>query len=415
MSKHLTSLSKKVKVASQDLLTLPTKTKNAVLKDLAKLLLQKQDQIIRVNQKDVKAAEKKGVKSAFLDRLVLNEKRIKAMHSAVLDVVKLSDPVNEVTESYKRGDLEIQKVRIPLGVICMIYESRPNVTIDAATLCFKAGNAVILRGGSEVFHSNKYLLSLMHEALKKHGVSKNVVQLVPDTKRESMISLLKMSEYIDLVIPRGGEGLMRFVHEHAKVPVVKHDKGVCSLFVDESARLKRAIDVVVNAKTQRPGVCNALETLYVHEKIAKMFLPELEKKLLSHGVEIRADQKAKTHLTTARLARAKDFGEEYLDLILAIKVVKDVRDAIQNIRKYSSRHTESILTENKKNAELFLNSLDSSCVMVNTSTRFNDGGELGLGAEIGISTTKLHAYGPMGLRELTIPRFVVQSSYQIRD
>lgn len=412
---QLTKLAKRAKRASADLAVLSTKKKNAVLTDLANELVRNSSRIIKDNAKDVKAAEKKGLSPALIDRLVLNDKRIQGMAAAIREVVALKDPVGDVVSDYKHNGLHIKRVRVPLGVICMIYESRPNVTIDAASLCFKSGNAVILRGGSEAFHSSKELVRIMGLVLKKHGLDPSVVTLVPDTDRRSMISLLKMDDLIDIVIPRGGGGLMSFVKEHSKIPIIKHDKGVCSIFVDESADLKKSINVILNAKMHRPGVCNALETLYVHRGVVKKILPELGEKLRDQGVEIRGDAGVKKILSYAKRATESDYGAEYLDLILAIKIVKNIEDAIANIRKYYSRHTESILTENPANAERFLNALDSSCVMHNTSTRFNDGGELGLGAEIGISTTKLHAYGPMGLAELTITRFVVDSFYRIRN
>lgn len=411
---NLLKLAQNARRASFELLTLPTAKKNAVLKDLARTLVRERQGIVAANAEDVAAAREKGLSVAMIDRLVLDDKRIRAMSSAVLEVAGLADPVGEVAESSRRGGLLIKRVRIPLGVVCMIYESRPNVTIDAAVLCFKSGNAAILRGGSEAFRSSAYLARLMSAVLKKHGVDPCAVQLVPTTDRESMIELLKLDGFIDVVIPRGGEGLMRFVAEHARVPVIKHDKGVCSIFVDKSADFGKSVDVVVNAKASRPGVCNALETLYVHRDAAKKFLPSVGKALSAKGVEIRGDPAVRKMLPYAKRATETDWGSEYLDLILAVKIVKDVEDAIVQIRKHTSRHTESILTENRNNALRFVNALDSSCVMINTSTRFNDGGELGLGAEIGISTTKMHAYGPMGLRELTITKFLVESSYKTR-
>lgn len=416
MSKaQIENIAKHARESSHALSTIPTKNKNAVLKDLAKILVQSSRQIMTENVKDVKAAQKNGLSAALIDRLVLNEKRIHAMSAAVLDVVKLPDPVGEVVEKRKRNGLLIKRVRIPLGVVGMIYESRPNVTVDAASLCFKSGNAVILRGGSEAFFSNKVLVKIISRVLKKNGIDPAVVSMVPGTDRAAMKDLLTMAEYIDVVIPRGGEGLMKFISENSKIPVIKHDKGVCSIFVDESAKISQAIQVIENAKVQRPGVCNALETLYVHKTIAKKLLPKLCAELVHAGVEIRGDDNVRKIIPDAKKATEADYAMEYLDLILAIKTVKDVDDAIKNIIKYSSNHTESILTQNKMNAQKFVRSLSSSCVMVNTSTRFNDGGELGLGAEIGISTTKLHAYGPMGLKELTAVKYVVESNYKVRN
>lgn len=394
---------------------LSTEVKNAVLVQVAEGLKTQRHEIQRANARDVRAAQRKCLSPALIDRLILNEKRIDATAAAVLDVAKLPDPVGSVTENYVHGRLRIKRVRIPLGVICMIYESRPNVTVDAASLCFKAGNAVILRGGSEAYHSNRCLVGLMQAVLKRQGLSGGLISMVNDVSRRSLVALLQQDTFINLVIPRGGAGLMAFIAKHTRIPVIKHDKGVCGIFVDETAPVERAIAVVVNAKVQRPGVCNALETLYVHEKIAPDFLPPLCAALKAKGVEIRGDAQVKKLITFAKRATEKDWAEEYLDLILAIKVVKDTADAIKNIQKYSSRHTESILTENPDNAQRFVGTLNSSCVMVNTSTRFNDGGELGLGAEIGISTTRLHAFGPMGLKELTTTKFVVESDFAVRN
>jgi glutamate-5-semialdehyde dehydrogenase len=415
MSKaKLINLVKKAKVASQTLGILSTAHKNKTLCELADALITLTPDILKANAKDLKVAAQKDMAPAMLDRLTLNEKRVKDMADAVIQVAKLSDPVGQVVEEYNHNQLHIKRVRIPLGVIGMIYEARPNVTIDAASLCFKSGNAVVLRGGSEAFHSNTALLKIFKMVLRRSGLNENTAVMVPFTDRKAMIDLLKLDQYIDVIIPRGGEGLMSFIKEHASIPVIKHDKGVCGIFVDASAKVEPSLKIIENAKVQRPGVCNALETLYVHQDIAPKFLPLLAKKLLPLGVELRGDPAVRKIIPQAGRATKADWSTEYLSLTLAIKTVKGIDDAIANIRKYSSNHTESILTENAKNTALFLNSLDSSCVMVNTSTRFNDGGELGLGAEIGISTTKLHAYGPMGLRELTAIKFVVSSHYGIR-
>lgn len=410
----LRTLVEKTRKAAPDLALLSTDKKNTLLLQMADSLIKNESIILKANAKDLKAAQSKGLSPAMLDRLTLNGKRLAGMVQAIREVVGLKDPVNEVTEEHDRNGLNIKHVRIPLGVILMIYESRPNVTVDAAVLCFKSANAVILRGGSEAFHSSHALVKIMRQVLKDNGVSPDVITMVPDTDRKSMVDLLKFDDLIDIVIPRGGEALMQFIKKHSAIPVIKHDKGVCSIFVDESADLERALTVIDNAKTQRPGVCNALETLYVHEKIAADFLPKLAQLLTNKGVELRGDARVKKILPMAKKASEADWSTEYLDLILAIKIVKNVHEAITCVRRYSSHHTDSILTASTENADLFVRSLDSSCVMVNTSTRFNDGGELGLGAEIGISTTKLHAYGPMGLRELTTRKFVVTSDYRSR-
>ena len=408
-------LAQRVKQASSVVSVLSTAKKNQVLRDVAKALLVQKNKILRANAKDMRSATRAKMNAAFLDRLLLTEARIKALSQAVLAVAKLPDPVGEVVSSKKIKDLLIDKVRIPLGVVCMIYESRPNVTIDAASLCFKAGNAIILRGGSEAFESSRALVAVFTSVLNKHKLDPHAVTLVPDTHRDTMISLLDCDDAIDVVIPRGGEGWMRFIKANTRIPVIRHDKGVCSLFVDASAKLEKSIAVIVNAKADRPGVCNALETLYVHEKIAKRFLPLLALELQKHHVIIRGDETVQKILPGVAAATELDFATEYLDLILAIKVVKNGNDAIHCIKKYYSRHTDGILTENAKNAASFARALDSSCIIVNASTRFHDGGELGLGAEIGISTTKLHAYGVMGLVELTIPRFLVRGRYSVRS
>ena len=310
--------------------------------------------------------------------------------------------------------MQLDRVRLPRGVVGFFYESRPNVTVDAAGLCFKSGNAVILRGGSEALHSNKMLGALLQKALKSNNVPPHIITVVPTSDRKTLSTLLTLSKEIDVLIPRGGEGLMKFMEENSKIPVIKHDKGVCNLFVDESADQAKALAIIENAKVSRPGVCNALENLLVHEKIAPEFLPKLSNFLVPKNVELRGDRAAKKMIPHIKLATERDWSTEYLDLVLSVKVVKNLDEAILFIRKYGSNHTESILTQTEANATRFVRELDSSCVMVNASTRFNDGGQLGLGAEIGISTTKLHAYGPMGLEELTTTKFVVRGEGQIR-
>jgi glutamate-5-semialdehyde dehydrogenase len=415
MSKQkIAEIAKKAKQASHSLNTLTSAIKNKVLRSLAKELVLQEAGILKANAKDVKFAKAKGLSAAMIDRLILDAKRIRSMASALREIASLADPVGDVVEKRKQGKIHIKKVRIPLGVIGMIYESRPNVTVDAASLCFKSGNAIILRGGSEAFHSNTFLVRVIQSVLKKHGIDPSVVSMIPYTDRSAIKDMVVLDQYIDLVIPRGGEALMRFIVEHTRVPVIKHDKGVCSIYVDNTAKQKQAVEIIHNAKVQRPGVCNALETLYVHQKIAKKFLPMLFERLDKAGVELRGDGACRKIIPQMKKAAEREYGEEYLDLILSVKVVADVHVAIENAIKYSSNHTDVILTQTKKHADLFVRALSSSCVMVNTSTRFNDGGQLGLGAEIGISTTKLHAYGPMGLKELTATKFVVESDYAIR-
>lgn len=382
---------------------------------MAKALRLSVDAIVKENKKDLKTAAEKKLSPAMTDRLVLNAKRVDEMAKGLEEVATLDDPVGKLIRDWERPNgIRISRVRIPLGVIAVVYESRPNVTVDAAGLCFKSGNAVILRGGSEAFHSNKILGRILQGVLRAHKLPAEAITIVPTTDRAALTELLQFSNLIDVVIPRGGLGLMRFMEEHSKVPIIKHDQGVVNLFVDESADFAKAIPIIENSKAQRPGVCNALENLFVHEKIAHDFLPKLAHRLTALGVELRGDPKTKKILPFVKRATEEDYFTEYLNLILSVKVVKDIGEAIPLIRKYGSLHTEAIVTENGPNADRFVRELDSSCIMVNASTRFNDGGQLGLGAEIGISTTKLHAFGPMGLDELTTAKFVVRGNGQIR-
>ncbi len=413
---QIQKIARNARIASHFGANLNRPQKDKALMAIAQALLAQKERIISENEKDLKAAQEKGLSSAMIDRLALNDKRIEGIAKAVQEIAHLEDPVGEVVKSSVRPNgLKIEKVRIPLGVIGIIYESRPNVTVDAAVLCLKSGNAVVLRGGSEAFHSNVVLGEILREVLKEEGIHQDLIQVVPVTDREAMKELLLQDDSIDLIIPRGGEALMKFVREHSKIPVVKHDKGVCHLFVDYNADLKMAEKIVINGKVQRPGVCNALETLLVDEKVASTFLPILGKSLQDLKVEIRGCEKTQKLIPQAKAATEEDWSSEYLDLILAVKVVKNFEEALAHIRKYSSLHTESIITQDKNHAERFLRELNSSAVMVNASTRFNDGGELGLGAEIGISTTKLHAFGPMGLEELTAQKYVVRGEGQIRE
>jgi glutamate-5-semialdehyde dehydrogenase len=337
------------------------------------------------------------------------------MAEGLREVARLPDPVGEVIKMWKRPNgLMVGKMRIPLGVIGIIYESRPNVTADAAGLCLKSGNSVILRGGSEAFHSNQAIGQILRKILVKTGLPQEALQIFPHTEREAIREMLQLEEEIDLIIPRGGKELLRFVASHSKIPMLKHYKGVCHIFVDETADLEIATRVCLNAKVQRPGVCNAMETLLVHETVANRFLPKIGKALEKEGVELRGCPQTKKILSHIKGAREKDWFEEYLDLILSIRVVKGVKEAIEHIARYGSLHTEAILTSDYGNAQKFLKEVHSSCVLVNASTRFNDGYELGLGAEIGISTSKLHAFGPMGLEELTTTKFIVYGEGQIR-
>ncbi|HVO82972.1 MAG TPA: glutamate-5-semialdehyde dehydrogenase [Syntrophobacteria bacterium] len=392
-----------------------TEARNRALRATAALLRQRRQEIHVENEKDLVAAEKGGLTGAKLDRLTITDRVVEEMAAGLEEVAQLPDPVGAVTRMWTRPNgLQVGRMRIPLGVICIIYESRPNVTVDAAGLCLKAGNAVILRGGSEAIHSNRALTRLLQEACREGGLPGKAVQLVDTTDRTAVTELLRQEELIDLVIPRGGESLIRFVVEHAKMPVLKHYKGVCHIFVDEGADLDMAETICMNAKVQRPGVCNAMETLLVHEKVAETFLPRVARALEAAKVELRGCPRTVAILPHIKAATTDDWGREFLDLILAVRVVPDMETAVQHIETYGSQHTEAVITADYRRAHQFLQLVDSSVVLVNASTRFNDGYQLGLGAEIGISTSKLHAFGPMGVEELTTTKFVVYGNGQIR-
>ncbi|MET3654493.1 glutamate-5-semialdehyde dehydrogenase [Dyella japonica] len=397
------------------LATLDTSAKRALLRDMADSLQRRVNNVLAANARDMQEAKDKGVQGAMLDRLRLDDARVASIAQALREVAGLPDPVGVVTrsETLANGVL-VERVRIPLGVVAMIYEARPNVTADAAALCLMAGNAVMLRGGSEAIHSNRAIAAALHEALRAHGLPEAAVTLVEDLSREAMVALLQLSDIIDLAIPRGGEGLIRFVTEHARVPVIKHYKGVCHLYVDRAADLGLALNLLIDGKTSRPGVCNALETLLVHRDVAASFLPRAAAALGERGVALRGDEATRALVPEASAADEDDYAAEFLDLIIAIRVVDSVEDAIAHIRRYGSDHTEVIATSDELTAQRFVQSLRSAVVMVNASSRFSDGGQLGLGAEIGISTTRLHAYGPMGAESLTIERFVVRGAGQVR-
>jgi len=371
--------------------------------------------ILAANARDLESAREKGLGSAMLDRLALDPQRLTGVSRGLREVAALPDPVGEITrDDVRPNGLRVQKVRMPLGVIAMIYEARPNVTADAAALCIKAGNGVILRGGSEAIHSNTAIAMSLRRALAGHGIDPAALTLVEDLRRETMLELLQLNDLIDLAIPRGGEGLIRFVAEHARVPVIKHYKGVCHLYVDASADPEQALALLVDGKTTRPAACNALETLLVHAEIAAQFLPKAAHALRQHKVELRGDERTCQYLPDINAASEDDYAAEYLDLILAVRVVDDLAAAIAHIQRHGSDHTEVIATNTPAHAEAFIHALRSAVVLVNASSRFSDGGELGLGAEIGISTTRLHAYGPMGLEALTVERFVVHGQGQVR-
>ena len=404
------------KQAARPLGNLTRGVKDQVLLRMAALLKERQADIQAENAKDVDKAKGEGHPAAFIDRLTLSDKVMASMVKALTEVAALPDPVGEVVKMWRRpNDLLVGRVRIPLGVIGFIYESRPNVTVDAASLCLKSGNAVILKGGKEALHSNLALAKLMQAALSEFNIPAGAVQVIPSVAREATLELLKQDELVDLIIPRGGESLIRFVAENSRIPVLKHYKGVCHIFVDEGADLDLAEAVCFNAKVQRPGVCNAMETMLVHDKIAPAFLPRMNKRFREAGVELRGCPATHKIDPQVKPAREEDWGYEFLDLILAEKVVPDLDAALTHIARYGSSHTEAIITRDYDRAQRFLKEVDSSVVLVNASTRFNDGGELGLGAEIGISTSKLHAFGPMGLEELTTTKFIVYGNGQVRS
>ncbi|HEU5361589.1 MAG TPA: glutamate-5-semialdehyde dehydrogenase [Candidatus Deferrimicrobiaceae bacterium] len=392
-----------------------TREKNAALSAMAKGLRERAGWLLEENRKDLDAAASRGISGAMLDRLTLNESRIEQMAAGIEEVVALPDPVGEVEKMGRRPNgLWVGKMRIPLGVIGIIYESRPNVTADAAALCVKSGNAVILRGGSEAISSNTAIARILRDAMILAGLPAEAVSVIERTDREAIDWMLSAEEHIDLIIPRGGEGLIRSVAEKSRIPVIKHYKGVCHIYVDEDVDVGQAVAICVNAKVQRPGVCNAMETLLVHRKAAPAFLPAVAAALRNHGVEMRGCPQTLSHVPFAIPASEGDWGTEFLDLILAVRVVSSMDEAIEHIRRYGSLHTEAILTKDHARAMRFLRDVDSSLVLVNASTRFNDGFQLGLGAEIGISTTKIHAFGPMGLAELTTTKFIAFGDGQVR-
>ena len=389
---------------------------NATLEDLKNLIDKNREKIKSVNEIDIKNAKEQKLKGSLIDRLLLNDKRINGIIDSIDTVIKLKSPVGEVIEGWRlENGLNIEKVRVPIGTIGIIYESRPNVTIDAAILCLKSLNSAVLRGGKEAINSNKLLSELIKEALNKNGINPDSIGFIDETDREGVKYMLKLNEYIDVIVPRGGEGLIKFVTENATMPVIKHDKGLCHMYIDEFADLEKALNVSYNAKVQRPGVCNAIETLLVHKNIASEFLPKFKELMDRANVELRGCDKTRTILKDIKEATEEDFKTEYLDLILSIKVVGSLVEAIEHINTYGSHHSEAIVTENYDNAERFLNEVDASCVYVNASTRFTDGGMFGFGAEIGISTNKLHARGPVGLKELTTYKYKIRGNGQIRE
>lgn len=411
----LVQLAQSAQRAARALAAAATADKDRALERIAELLLEREAALLEANAQDLAQGRAQGLTAALLDRLTLTPPRIGEMAKALREITSLPDPVGEITQlSVRANGLQVGRMRIPLGVILMIYEARPNVTCDAAALCVKSGNAVILRGGSEAMHSSQAIAALWSQALRESRLPAEAVQLVPVADRAAIDELLQLPQYIDLVIPRGGEGLIRRVVERSKIPVIQHYKGVCHLYVDESANLEMARDLTLNSKVQRPSVCNALETLLVHQGVAPAFLPSMVAALQEAGVEVRGCRQTQRLASGVIPAGEADWSEEYLSLTLAVRVVADMEEAIVHIQRYGSLHTETIVTESFSNAQEFLRRVNSSCVLVNASTRFNDGSQLGLGAEIGISTSKLHAFGPMGLRELTTQKFIVLGQGQVR-
>lgn len=413
---YIEQLGEKALEAKRKIATASTGEKNKVLEAIAQVLLENSDAILAENEKDIANARDNGISETMVDRLRLTKERIKGIADACMELVNLEDPVGEVLQgSVRPNGMRITKVRVPMGVIGIIYESRPNVTVDAGALCLKSGNAAILRGGKEAIHSNMILVNLMQRALETSGFAKETIQLVEDTSREVSTQMMQANGYIDVLIPRGGAGLIQAVVQNATVPVIETGTGNCHIYVDDSADLEMAVQIIDNGKTQRPSVCNALETCLVHKDVADKFLPMLQKVFEKHQVEIRGCERTKAILgDSVVLATPQDYATEFLDYIMSIKVVDSIEEAIAHIRKYSTGHSECIITESYRHAEQFQKEIDSACVYVNCSTRFTDGGEFGLGAEIGISTQKLHVRGPMGLKELTTMKYLINGSGQIR-
>ena len=411
----ISELAKNAAIAAQKLSVLDEEIKNKVLRAMAGALRQQAAFILKANSLDLDSAKENGLNSAMVDRLTLNDERIESMAQGIETIASLADPVGEVRDLGNRPNgLKISKMRIPLGVVCMIFEARPNVTADAGALCFKSGNAVILRGGKEALASSKAIAQILQNVLIEHGLPEQLISVVPDPDRELMLELMQQREYIDVIIPRGGENLINFVTDNSKIPVIQHFKGVCHLYIDKDADLDVAMELLVNGKTHRTGVCNALEGLLVHQDVVEEFLPKVAEELKQKQVKINACSKASGYFDNAVVLDESQFGQEYLDLEITVRVVDDMDHAMQHIVRFGSHHTEVICTANEVTARRFQRSVDSSVVMVNASSRFSDGSELGLGAEIGIATSKLHAYGPMGLESLTTEKYLVSGTGQIR-
>lgn len=411
----LENIGKKVKDTTKVLRNMSTSKKNKVLLTVAEELEKNMNKILEANKIDVKKVKEKGMRNSLIDRLLLTEERVIQMSEGLKSVVQLTDPVGEILEGKTlENGLEIMKKRVPIGVIAIIYESRPNVTVDAFGLCFKSGNSVILRCGSDSINSNIAIINIIRQALIKESIPEDCVYLIEDTSRKTATELMRLNRYVDVLIPRGGSNLIKTVVQNSTVPIIETGTGNCHIYVDESAKIDMAINIIENSKTQRTGVCNSCESLVVHKNIANQLLPLLENVLSAKNVEIRGDKISCEICKKFKRATEEDFGEEYLDLIISVKIVENIEEAIEHINKYSTKHSESIITSNYENARKFLNEIDSSTVYVNASTRFTDGGEFGYGAEIGISTQKLHARGPMGIRELTTTKYEIFGNGQIR-
>lgn len=407
---------KNARVASRALATINTAIKDSALKSIAEEIEANRDLIKKENEKDLENGRRKGLSKAFIDRLALTDSRIDGMIKVLDDVTGLKDPVGEIFNmNTLPNGLKVGQMRVPIGVIGIVFESRPNVCIEVAALTIKSGNAVILRGGSDAIHSNICMTSIIKKGMKKAGLPDSAVEVIENTQRESVLQLVRMKEYVDVIIPRGGLQLIRFVEENSLIPVIRHDLGICHTYVDEYANIQMALDICYNAKVQRPGVCNAMETLLVHKAVAKKFLPEMKKKYNKAGVELRGCNQTKTILTEIKEANEEDWSTEYLDLILSVKIVDSTDEAIRHINTYGSGHSDGIVTDSYSNGMKFISEVDSAACFINASTRFNDGNEFGLGAEMGISNQKLHVRGPMGLKDLTAPKYIIFGNGQIRE
>jgi glutamate-5-semialdehyde dehydrogenase len=413
---YVTEKAGRAKTAARKLAVLSTSAKNAALIKMADQLVAQAPTLLSANTKDLDEAKRRGLSNAMTDRLTLSPKRIEEMAAGLREVAALPDPVGEVIKMLRRPNgMQVGRVRVPIGVIGFVYESRPNVTADAASLCLKAGNAVVLRGGSDAIHSNAAIVKVLSDAGAAAGLPDGCIAFLDNPDRQAVMEMLKLEPLIDLIIPRGGEGLMKMVTENSRIPVIKHDKGLCHTYVDENADLAMALAICFNAKVQRPGTCNAMETLLVHEKIATVFLPKMAQALQKAGVEVRGCPKTRAIVPAVKPATEEDWTTEYLDLILSVKVVKDMDEAMEHIARYGSQHSEAIITQDYGRSRRFLNEVDACAVFVNASTRLNDGYQFGLGAEIGISTSRIHARGPMGLEELTTTKYIVLGEGQLRE